>query len=80
MDDYGDVLSMVHEPNDSIGIHNKETMDTIEANIMEALADQITEAEVEELATLTWERLKTAVLEYRGPGGMVENLRILWKL
>ena len=63
MDHDGDVLSLVHEPNNFISIHDKETMDTIEANIMEYLDDQITEEEFQELGTLSWERLKTTVLE-----------------
>jgi hypothetical protein len=71
VDHDGDVLSLVHKPNNFIRIHDKETMDKIEANIMEYLDDQITGAEFEELGILTWERLKTAVLEeYRDPGGV----------
>ena len=69
VDHDGDVLSLVHDPNNFIRIHDEETMDsTIEAKYPD---DQIAEAEFEELGTLTWKRLKTAVLEeYRDPGGV----------
>ena len=68
VDHDGDVLSLVHNPNNFIRSHDEETMDTIDAKDLD---DQITEAEFEELSTLTWKRLKTAVLEeYRDPGGV----------
>ncbi|KAI2509744.1 hypothetical protein MHU86_4597 [Fragilaria crotonensis] len=53
--------------------------DAIVAVAMEALDDQITEAEYAAVAKQTWDRLKVAVVDYRGPGGLVENLVDLTK-
>ncbi|KAI2509107.1 hypothetical protein MHU86_5355 [Fragilaria crotonensis] len=76
----GDPMNLDRELNGTTTIRDDDDdSDAIVAVAMEALDDQITEAEYAAVAKQTWDRLKVAVVDYRGPGGLVENLVDLTK-
>ena len=73
--DDANAMNLDRDPNGTITIHDSDdNSDAIVTGAMEALDDQITEAEFQELVTQNWDRLKAAVVQHRGPGGLVENV------